>query len=208
MKFNAYEFIERAQQKINQFRRRALISKLFGNVIACVVFAVMATLFIQMLLRGLYSLGTPGAQRGAIIGWNFFDNYVHLLWAVVLSLPFPKTLPRANQSMMPLIFTLAFYVGAMFACGALRWRGTKLRMIADKAQQTLDLQAPLLMQLEANGASIVVGPITGDGNHIASHNPVTRVIKEGEKQSKSWLVISAIAVPVIIWLLNHYLHVT
>src|SRR3954466_3942083 len=166
MKFNAYEFIERAQQKIDQFRRSALISIIFGNITAFAVLAVMVTLFLQMALRGLYSIGTPGAQHGAQVAWTFFYTYVPLLWTLVLSLPLPKTMPRPNESMMPLIITLAFYAGAMLACGALKWRGTSLRRIANKAQETLDLQAPLLMQLDTNGQVISVGTINGNGNKI------------------------------------------
>lgn len=205
MKFNAYEFIERAQQKIDQFRRSATLNTLFGRIMGIVVFAVMLTLFLQMVLRGLYS---AGAQKQAEAIWIFFDTYMHVLWVFVLLSPLPKTLPHGNESMVPLIITMAFYVGLMLAATAFVWRGKKLREIAKKAQDTLDFQAPLLMQLEANGSPVVVGDIHGNGNHIASHNPVVRVIREGEKQSQSWMVISALAVPVIVWLLNHYLHVT
>ena len=139
---------------------------------------------------------------------GFVDANIHLIWVFVLSLPVPKSLPRGNESVLPWTIFLAFYLGVMLTCAALKQRGVKLRKLADKAQDILDLQAPLLMQRAVNGAGVMVGGINGDNNTVNATNRVLRVIKEGEKESNITKILVAVAIPIVTWLLSHYLHVT
>jgi hypothetical protein len=208
MNFDAELFIDHAQRKISQFRRSATWSLLSSFLIAIPVVLVMITLFVQLALRGLYSFDSIGAQDLARTTWEFCNANVHLLWITVLSLPFPKALPRPNGSMLPWIVTLTFYLGIMWACGGLKQRAVTLRKIADKAEETLNMQTPLLMQMAANGQGVVIGGVSGNSNTINAGNRVVHVLKEGEKESKSWKVIVAIAIPVLTWIANHYLHLT
>ena len=99
-------------------------------------------------------------------------------------LPLPKTLPRANESMLVVYgVPLAFYLGALLVYIALNHRGRKLRRIADKAQETLDLQVLLLKQLEAQGQIIDVGGI--HGKHYGHRNEPSVACHEGRRKGRS-----------------------
>lgn len=170
---------------------------------------IITTALLQAILRGLYAFG---AHRQAETIWALLGQNLHLLWVFVLALPLPKTLPRGNEDFLPWVVFLAFYAGIMLFCGFLRSRGITLRKIADKAEETLNLQAPLLMQMSAfaaaAGQSANVGSVSGSGNTVTATNSVTHVLHEGEKKNITAKLMIPIAVSVGAAVINHFLHLT
>ncbi len=79
-----------------------------------------------------------------------------MLWSFVASLPFPKALPEANYY-LPWIFFLVFYVCFILSAAGLKNRTIRLKAAAKEAEQTLNLQAPLLMQMSAFAAAYGTG---------------------------------------------------
>ncbi len=209
MNFDAEQFIRNTQRKINEFRSRATWLKLAGNITALVVAIIVITALLQAILRGIYAFG---AHRQAEAIWLFFSQNLHVLWTVILALPLPKTLPHGNDDLLPWGVTMAFYIGIIAVCAVLKNRGVSLRRIADKAEETLNLQAPLLMQMSefarTADQSIKIGNVSGNGNNFSPTNKIVHVLHEGEKQNLLWKILVPLGVAVAAGLINRYLHLT
>ncbi len=153
-----------------------------------------------------------GAHRQAETIWMFFSANLHLLWTLVLALPMPKTLLRGNDDFLPWGITMAFYLGVILFCTFLKSRGVHLRATADKAEETLNLQAPLLMQMsafaKAAGQSMKFGNVSGSENTFNATNQITHVLNEGEKQSVLWKILIPIGVSVAAAIIYHFPHLT
>ena len=87
-----------------------------------------------------------------------------------------------------------------------------MRKISDKAEETLNLQAPLLMQMSAfaaaAGQSAKVGDVSGNCNTVNATNSTTHVLHEGEKNNPTAKLAIPIAVSVGAAIINHFLHLT
>ena len=194
MNFDAERFIRETQRKISHFRSRSTWFKVGGNITAVVVAAIMITALLQATLRALYAFG---AHRQAQTMWSFLSETLHPLWLFVLSLPVPRSLPNQNDSILPWALFLSFFTGITLFCAFLKSRGVTLRKLADKAEETLGLQAPLLMQISAfvaAGQSSNVGNVSGNGNTISATNSVTHVLHEGEKTN----MIAKLTIPIAV----------
>lgn len=209
MNFDAERFIRETERKIREFRSRATWLKVAANISAAVAVIIVITALLQAMLRALYAFG---AHRQAQTIWTFFVQNVRLLWLFVLALPFPKTMPHGNGDFLPWGMTLAFYACIILVCAVLKNRGITLRKIADKAEETLNLQAPLLMQMSAfaaaAGQSAKVGNISGNGNTVNATNSVTHILHEGENQNLLWKILIPIGGAVAAAIVNHFLHLT
>ena len=209
MNFDAERFIRENQRKISEFRSRSMWFKVAGNMAAIIVAVIISTALLQAILRGLYALG---AHRQAETIWAFLGQNLRLLWIFVLTLPLPKRLPHGSDDVLPWVVSLAFYAGIMLFCTFLKSRGITLRKIADKAEETLNLQVPLLLQMSAfaaaTGQSAKVGNVSGSGNIVNATNSVTHVLHEGETQNATAKLMIPIAVSVGAGIINHLLHLT
>ena len=166
---------------------------------ALVVAAIVISALLQAIIRGLYGFG---AHQQAIGLWQFFDQHVHPLWVFVLVLPLPKTLPHYTGDMMPWVLTLVFYAGVILFATALKNWAVRLKKAADKVEETLNFQAPLLMQMASFGGQISsIGRVSGNGNTVNATNSITHVLRDAEEQSLAtklwWPLIVAIGAAVL-----------
>ncbi len=204
--FDYQEFISETRRRIAAFRQKAIWLKIAGNVTALFVAAIVISALLQAIIRAVYSFG---AHRQALVLWDFFDQHVHLLWGFVLVLPFPKTLPRGSEDIMPWTVTMAFYAGVILFAVALKEWAIRLKKAADKAEETLNFQAPLLMQMAsfANQVSSIEN-VSGTGNTVNATNSVTHVLREAEHQNLSSRLWWPLGVAVGAAILNKLMHLS
>lgn len=198
-------FIREKYREICYLRRRSTLFRLLANITVLAVAIILSVGALQYMAIGLNSLG---AHRQAETMWLFFGEKLGLLWIFVLALPFPKAVLAPGNEFQ--YFTcLAFCAGIFFVCAVLKNHGITLRKIADKAEETLNLQAPLLRAIAATARqAATIGKVTGDSNTVNATNTVTHILHEGEKQSVTNKLLIGIVVSVGAAIVNHFLHLT
>jgi hypothetical protein len=199
-----YSLIATTRRMIRGVRSRAT----WVTVIAYIAPVFFALIFLTAVVQaGLMTLSAHGLHVQSI--WRALAQLevYSLIWAFVTVLPLPKTLPGPGESNDVWILALMFYMGFMLFCAGLKGYSEKLRKNADKAEDTLNLQEPLLIQMakiaDASGQRITN---KGDNNNLS--NNITTILHDGEKQSVFWKILVPIAITVIAAMIAHAMRVS
>ena len=189
---------------IRDFRSRATWVTVTAYLASGSLFLIFITAILQAALITLYA---HGAHNQAVRIWNALAQLevYSVVWASVTVLPLPKTFPGPGESNALWILAMAFYTGFTLFCAGLKGYGAKLRRNAEKAEDTLSLQGPLLVQMakmaDASGQRIVN---KGDNNNLS--NNITTILHDGEKQSLFWKIIVPIGIAVAAAMIAHFMH--
>jgi hypothetical protein len=203
---DVYSSIATTRQMIRDFRSRATwvtVTSYIASISLCLIFM---TAVVQAALTTLYAHGAHVKVERIWNGLAQLELY-GLIWAFVSVLPLPKTFPGPGESNALWILALAFYMGFMLFCAGLKGYSAKLRKNANKAEDALRLQEPLLIQMakmaDASGQRIAN---KGDNNNLS--NNITTILHDGEKQSLFWKIIVPIGIAVAATMIAHAMHLT
>jgi hypothetical protein len=198
--FNAQEFINKTRHDIADDRRKAGWFKLASYAVRFVVVAILITGLIESLaLTPFPSLLHVLNEIGAT-AWYWMNDNVPPLWSSLRSIsPYLILTPP-----LPWLSWLGFFLwiyGLTWFGFKLLGRSASLYQQASKTEETLNFQAPILLQMQ----SIQRGDISGDV--FAVVNTINNI---RERDEKSWWSgpIGLIVIGVATAAISKFLHLS